>query len=71
MTTFGDQLLQFGGVPVGMQFPTAGRTFYLDPTNGNDENLGTSPDKAFKTLTAAYAALTANQNDILYYLAGS
>ncbi len=71
MTTFGDQLFQFGGVPVGMQFPTAGKTYWLDPTNGSDDNNGLSVNAAFKTLPVAYAALTANQNDVLYYLAGS
>lgn len=54
-----------------MQFPTAGKTFFLDLANGNDENTGLTIDKAFKTLPVAYAALTANQNDVLYYLAGS
>ena len=71
MTTFGDGLFQFGGVPVGMQFPTAGNTYFLDPTKGSDNNNGLTIDKAFKTLEVAYAALTANQNDILYYIAGS
>jgi len=71
MTTFGDGLFQFGGVPVGMDFPTAGNTYFLDPAKGSDDNDGRSPGAAFKTLAVAYAALTANQNDVLYYLAGS
>lgn len=50
---------------------TQGNIFYLDPTSGLDTYDGTSPNQAFKTLKAAYAAMTANQNDILYYLAGS
>lgn len=71
MTTFADQLFQMGGVPVGMSFPTGGDSYFLDPANGNDDNDGKSVHLAFKTLTAAEDALTANQNDVLYYLAGS
>jgi hypothetical protein len=48
-----------------------GTSFYLDPANGSDSNNGKSVAKAFKTLPVAYAALTANQNDTLYYLAGA
>lgn len=44
--------------------------YHLDPTNGSDANTGLSKGEAFATLPVAYAALTANQNDILYYHAG-
>jgi len=71
MTSFGDQLFQFGNVPVGVNFPTGGNTYYLDPANGSDDNDGLAINRAFKTLPVAYAKLTANQNDILYYLAGA
>ena len=46
-------------------FPGRGKVFFLDPTNGSDTNSGRSPRKAFKTLSVAYAALTADQNDLL------
>ena len=59
------------GAPLVPVFPTAGDIYFLDPANGDDSYDGKSIDRAFKTLTAAYAALTANQNDVLYYLAGS
>lgn len=52
-------------------FPSAGNKYYLDPINGNDANDGKSPAFAFQTLTTAYAALTANQNDVLYFLGGA
>ena len=42
-----------GGVPVQKQLivnTTRGKTFYLDATNGDDSNDGTSPDRAWKTL---------------------
>jgi len=71
MTSFADQVFQMGGVPVGMSFPTAGNSYFLDPANGNDDNDGRSVGKAFKTLSAAEDALTADQNDVLYYLAGA
>jgi hypothetical protein len=58
------------GSPV-FGIPTQGNVFFLDPTNGNDGNKGTSPTEAFKTLATAYDSMTANQNDILYYMAGS
>lgn len=53
-------------------FPFAtGNQFFLDPTNGADGNDGTSPRNAFKTFSTAYAALTAGQNDVLFYIPGS
>ena len=50
---------------------TQGQKFYLDPANGSDGHRGLTPGTAFKTITKAYAACTANQNDIVYYLSGS
>jgi len=49
-------------------FASRGNIFYLDPTNGADTNNGLSPQKAFATLAVAYAALTADQNDVLVIL---
>lgn len=48
-----------------------GNVYYLDPTNGDDANDGKGVHSAFATLPTAYAALTAGQHDILYYIAGS
>jgi len=60
------------GVPVlPGGIATRGNVFFLDPANGDDSYDGKDTKHAFKTLTAAYAALTANQNDILYYIAGA
>jgi hypothetical protein len=47
---------------------SAGKVFWLDPTNGNDGNDGQSPDKAFKSLASAYAAMTSGANDVLYLI---
>lgn len=62
-----DRVLGPGAVGV----PVRGTKFFLDPANGSDGNDGKSPLRAFKTLPVAYAALTANQHDTLFYLAGS
>lgn len=70
LTNFSNGVASFG-VPLTGDFPRRGNTYFLDPANGNDGYNGTSPTEAFQTLTAAYAALTANQNDVLYYIAGS
>jgi len=48
-----------------------GDVYYLDPANGLDTNAGTAPGSAFKSMETAEAALTANQNDVLVYMAGS
>jgi hypothetical protein len=52
-----------------------GKIYYLNPshTNASDTNTGNrnSKDTPFATLAGAYAGLTANQNDVLVYVAGS
>lgn len=58
------------GTLLGILAPV-GDVYYLDPANGVDTNSGTAPASAFKTMEAAYDALTANQNDVLVYIAGA
>lgn len=65
ITSFGMPVLPGGGLPPG------GNVYFLDPAHGSDNNDGKSPASAFQTLATAYAALTANQNDVLFYIAGS
>lgn len=48
-----------------------GTRYYLDPTNGSDGNSGLSRDDAFATLPTAYAAIPANLNNVLVYIAGT
>ena len=60
MTTFGDQVYQYGGMPVGGNgilplMGTSGGTgtgtvFFVDPANGSDSNSGLSPKKALDTM---------------------
>jgi len=48
-----------------------GDVYYLDPANGDDTNSGTAPGSAVASMETAEALLTANQNDILVYIAGA
>ena len=52
----------FAAVPVIADDSDAadGKTIYVDPTSGNDENDGTSSAKALKTFDAAFDKATAN-----------
>lgn len=61
------------GVPIlgGGGIFTQGKSFFLDPVNGNDSYSGTEVKKARKTFANAYKLLTANKNDVLYYFSGS
>lgn len=46
--------------------PHVGNIFYVDAGNGNDStNSGTSQNDALKTVAAAYAKMTADQDDVL------
>lgn len=60
-----------GQLAKGLLAQAGGMAFYLDPANGNDANDGLTPETAFKTLPAGYAALRDGKNDILFYIAGS
>jgi hypothetical protein len=73
MTTFGDQVYQYGGVPLGGQgmLPVLGggaKAFFVDPANGADGNTGLKPDDALDTVAAAYALCTDKQGDVVYLL---
>ena len=54
----------------GMALAGVGRVFWLDGANGSDVNDGQSPHRAVKTLTRALALMTADQNDILFWIGG-
>lgn len=77
MTTFGDQLFQFGGVPVpaGAPFGMDSKSYFVAPyrtgsENGaSDSNDGKTPRRALKTLSAAFDKCRDNKNDVIYMLA--
>lgn len=68
-----DQLQQYGGVPVasGGLYGKSAKSFFVDVANGNDNNVGTSPNSPFAGLEAAEDACTAGNHDTVYYIAGS
>ncbi len=61
------------GIPVvgGQALMTQGKSYFVDPTNGSDSYDGKSLSRAKATLTAGEELLTAGQNDVLYYMAGT
>lgn len=72
MSTFGDQLFQFGGSPVGLPvtFGTGagkgpGKVFFVNPTSGSDGNVGTRMDKPFASIAKAYSMTTSNNHDMI------
>jgi len=61
------------GIPI---LPTAagvftGTAYFVKPYSGSDGNSGLSPDQAFKTLSQAHTAATADKNDVVYLIAES
>lgn len=73
MTTFGDQLYQFGGVPVGgalgMNVMGGGaKAFFVDPANGAVGNSGLKPSEALASVGAAYALTVDKRGDVIYLL---
>jgi len=59
--------LRVGGVPVGFSSPAQfdNKFFFVDADNGADGRDGTTPEKAFQTIEAGYAALRTNRHDVL------
>jgi hypothetical protein len=48
-----------------------GNVWYVKPADGVDTNNGQTPSTAFKTLSHALSAATANNNDVIYLVAES
>lgn len=71
MTTFGDQVYQHGGVPIGgnMLPPMAkgAKAFFVDPVNGTSAGAGTLADP-LTTISGAYALCTDKAGDVIYVL---
>jgi hypothetical protein len=66
MTTVGDGLFQYGGEPVGgVRFTNPwSRHWFVDGTDGNDNNEGFAPESAKATIDAAIQA--AGRGDVIY-----
>ncbi len=54
---------------VGGGLTVFGDAWYVDPTNGSDSDVGTSPDHAFATVQEAIDAATTNNNDVIFLTA--
>lgn len=68
MSTFGDQVYQYGGAPVNGLF-TTGKVWFLKPGTGSDNNNGKKPNQAVKTWAKAHTLARADKNDIIYVIA--
>lgn len=73
MTTFGDQVFQFGGSPVSGALSMGlmgsnGKSFYVDAANGLAANGGLKPSDPLNSVGAAYALTTDKAGDIIYFL---
>lgn len=69
MTSFADGLYQYGQMPVGtggLPFGPNSKPFFWDATYGSDSNEGTTPQRAKKTLTAAYNLTTSGNHDTVF-----
>ncbi len=71
MTTYGDMLYQFGGLPVlpGIPFSPDARYYFVHP-DGNDADPGTDLSAPMATIIAAEDKLVANRHDTIIYMAG-
>lgn len=70
MTTFGDQLYQYGGVPVGGPMMTGSVFFVRNATGVDDTDHGKRPDAPLATIDYAIGRCTADKGDIIYVMPG-
>jgi hypothetical protein len=72
MTTFGDQVFQFGGVPIGGGMLPAmapgARAVFVHGSLGLAGNSGLRPSEPVATLTQAYALCTDGAGDVVYIM---
>lgn len=66
ISVMGVPTMGMSGIPV-----TYGNVYFVDYDNGNDGNVGTRMDRAFKTLEYAYGKVVSNNNDVLVLSANS
>ncbi len=70
MTTFGDQLFQFGGAAVSGPLST-GPVQYVKGSTGSDGHSGKRPDRSVKTWGQAQTNIAADKNGVIYFVAES
>lgn len=73
MTRYPHGLSSFGVpiLPGAFGMPFTGQPWFVRPSTGSDNNSGKEPGRAFKTLSKAQTAATANNNDVVYLIAES
>lgn len=67
MTTFGDQVYQYGGVPVNGAHRT-GKTWFVNPYYGSDGNRGRKPTEAKASLSGVFTKVNDANNDVVYLI---
>lgn len=69
MSTVGDQLYQFGGIPVGGRF-TTGKNYFVNSNDSSSGNTGKKPGSALPTINYGLDKVTENNGDIIYCMPG-
>jgi hypothetical protein len=68
MTTYGDQVFMFGGVPVSpasIVGLNGGTWYFVNPESGSDGADGQTPAHAVRTVNQAYQLATDGKNDVI------
>lgn len=75
MSTFGDQIYQHGGAPVGWPVSIGDKpdlkVLFVNPDIGSDSNPGTKISKPLNSIAKAYDLARSNANDIIVLSADS
>lgn len=68
MSSFGGQVRQFRGVPVGGVFTTEDENYFVKPGSGSNLNPGKRPEESLATLQQAHSLITADKNGVVYLI---
>ena len=71
MSTFGDKVYEFGGVPIGGQFSTEPNSTFFLKASGSDGKDGKKPSNAVLTLARAHLVMPADKNAVVYLVSES
>jgi len=72
MNTYSMGMFQYGGFTLGPQLPfEVGKIIFVDPSAGDDLQLGATLTTPVRTLSRALALATENQNDVVYLIGGT
>lgn len=63
-------LYQMGGVPTEISLG-GGKTYFVDPTHGNDGNVGSNPKQGFASVGAANSLCRDGYNDVIALIGGA